>query len=853
MIFMSRTVVLSLVCSLTLIAQTRTFRPITVQQKVALVIGNASYARAPLVNPVRDAQAVAAELRGLGFTVLTGNNLSLRELSRQIDEFAGRVRSGDLALFYFSGHGMQIDRENYLLPIDFEAAGDADVPYTAYAASRVRDKLEGAGARLRILILDACRDNPYKSSRGGPSGLAPMGTNAEGTLIAFATGDNNVASDGPGQTNGLFTQHLLAALREPGLELHDLFKRVKEDVYYGSNKRQNPFTYDDVAGSFYFRPVTNAGSNVRPPSSAADADAWESIRGSSDASLFEAFLKEYPASQYAGAARIKLATLKPSLATTAGSPAGGPAPKPESAPRDAKPEEKVTDGSRSNETKVNPKDGLTYVWIQPGTFTMGCSQNNDECGDNAHNVTITKGFWLGQTPVTQEAYQRVKGTNPSHFTGPNLPVEQVNWNAAQGYCEAVDMRLPTEAEWEYAARAGSKGSRYGDLDQIAWYADNSGKQRLDSAEVMQTSEVNYTQRLAHGNAFGLGPDDDYAKRLRENGNGTHPVGQKQPNAWGLYDMLGNVDQWTSDWFVSPLPPGSVDPAGPTSGQYRVARGGSWYNFPSYVRASARARFEPVFHGYVVGFRCLGGSEAPKPEPTPAPRVAKPEEKVPSVSGSNETKVNPKDGLIYVWIPPGTFMMGCSPGDGECADNEKPAKQVTISRGFWMGQTAVTQEAYQRVTGTNPSHFKGAKLPVETVTWKSAESYCQAVEMRLPTEAEWEYAARAGSTAGRYGDIDAIAWYGANSGNKTHEVAQKQPNTWGLYDMLGNVWQWTSDWYADRLPDASVDPTGPTSGQYRVRRGGSWNFSLPRNVRASDRTKTEPEDRNYVFGFRCLGN
>jgi uncharacterized caspase-like protein len=112
-------------------AQSRTFRPITVQQKVALVIGNGSYARAPLVNPVRDAQAVAAELRGLGFAALTGENLKLRELSRQIDDFAGRVQSGDLALFYFSGHGMQIDRENYLLPVDFEAAGDADVQYTA--------------------------------------------------------------------------------------------------------------------------------------------------------------------------------------------------------------------------------------------------------------------------------------------------------------------------------------------------------------------------------------------------------------------------------------------------------------------------------------------------------------------------------------------------------------------------------------------------------------------------------------------------------------------------------------------------------------------------------------------------
>jgi len=546
---MRRALLFLLLCSAAILsAQTRTFRPITVQQKVALVIGNASYARAPLVNPVRDAQAVAAELRALGFTVLTGNNLSLRELSRQIDDFASRVHSGDLALFYFSGHGMQVDRENYLVPVDFEAASDADVPYTAYPASRVRDKLEGTGARLRILILDACRDNPYKTSRGGPSGLAPMGTNAEGTLIAFATGDNNVASDGPGQANGLFTEHLLSGLREPGLELHDLFKRVKEDVYYGSNKKQNPFTYDDVAGSFYFRPVANAGANVRPPSSApvADADAWEAIRASTDASLFEQFLKEYPSSQYAGAARIKLAALK--------------TPEPAPAPRIP-----VITGSRAGETKVNPKDGLTYVWIQPGTFMMGCSPGDSECFDNekpARNVTITKGFWMGQTPVTQEAFQRVTGTNPSHFEGAKLPVESVNWNEAQRYCQTAGMRLPTEAEWEYAARAGSTASRYGDLDQIAWHLGNSGGK-------------------------------------------THEVAQKQPNAWGLYDMLGNVLQWTSDWYADRLPGVGVDPVGPGSGEYRALRGSHFSNNARGVRVSYRSAGIPGSRVSLIGLRCLG--------------------------------------------------------------------------------------------------------------------------------------------------------------------------------------------------------------------------------------------------------
>jgi formylglycine-generating enzyme required for sulfatase activity len=215
-------------------------------------------------------------------------------------------------------------------------------------------------------------------------------------------------------------------------------------------------------------------------------------------------------------------------------------------------------------------------------------------------------------------------------------------------------------------------------------------------------------------------------------------------------------------------------------------------------------------------------------------------------------VNPKDGLTYVWIAPGSFTMGCSPGDGQCYDDEKPTHQVTIASGFRMGRTTVTQEAYQRVVGKSPSHFKGAQLPVDSVNWDEAQSYCRAVGMRLPTEAEWEYAARAGSTASRYGNIDEIAWYGGNSGSRTHEVMQKQPNAWGLYDTLGNIRQWTTD-----LPtrDYSVKVeanSGPTGGMYRVLRGGFYGLG-PELVRVSYRSADRVEYRGMNIGFRCVGN
>lgn len=220
--------------------------------------------------------------------------------------------------------------------------------------------------------------------------------------------------------------------------------------------------------------------------------------------------------------------------------------------------------------------------------------------------------------------------------------------------------------------------------------------------------------------------------------------------------------------------------------------------------------------------------------------------------AGQTETNPTDALVYVWIPPGSFVMGCSPGDRDCARDERPNVQVTLGAGFWIGQTPVTQEAYQRVTGRSPGYFKGAAFPADSMSWDEAQSYCQATGMRLPTEAEWEYAARAGSPANRYGDLDQIAWYGINSGDRTHDTMQKRPNAWGLYDMLGNVWEWTADWYGP-YPGGSVnDPRGPASGKIRVLRGGSWGNG-PAFVRVSVRSGNEPENRSNVVGFRCAGN
>jgi formylglycine-generating enzyme required for sulfatase activity len=218
---------------------------------------------------------------------------------------------------------------------------------------------------------------------------------------------------------------------------------------------------------------------------------------------------------------------------------------------------------------------------------------------------------------------------------------------------------------------------------------------------------------------------------------------------------------------------------------------------------------------------------------------------------------PANGIVFVKIPAGEFVMGDA--DGE--DNEKPAHRVVITRGFEMGRYEVTQAQWEAVMGTNPSRFKGADLPVEQVSWEDAQAFLKAMNAknddyvyRLPTDAEWEYAARAGTTGdyGGTGNLNETGWYGANSGGKTHPVGTKKANAWGLHDMHGNVWEWCQDWY-DKFyyqNSPTIDPPGPSTGARRVTRGGCYSYSADR-AKSSSRAHPAPDARYDIIGFRMV--
>ena len=221
----------------------------------------------------------------------------------------------------------------------------------------------------------------------------------------------------------------------------------------------------------------------------------------------------------------------------------------------------------------------------------------------------------------------------------------------------------------------------------------------------------------------------------------------------------------------------------------------------------------------------------------------------------------------VKVEGGTFTMGATPEQGKDAeDEERPAHKVTLLD-YYIGQTEVTQALWKVVMGSNPAYIKGDNLPVEQVSWDDCQSFIEELNsmlsnelgrMRfaLPTEAQWEFAARGGNKSKRYkyagsNNLDDVAWYGDNSGEQKHPVAQKQPNELGLYDMSGNVWEWCQDLYGRYSLNAQTDPQGPKDGAKRVLRGGSWYF-YAKGCRVSYRGSYTPGDRYNLLGLRlCL--
>lgn len=309
--------------------------------RIALVIGNAAYKRDPLTNPVNDARAMSTSLRQLGFKVISLENASQKQMFEAVRQFGDQLKGG-VGLFYYAGHGVQVKGRNFLVPVDAEIAAEDEVAYKTFDVNAVLEKMETAKNPLNIVILDACRNNPFVSRgmrSGAGGGLAQMDA-PTGAIIAFATAPGAEASDGA-SGNGLYTGELLRYMNTPGLKVEDVFKRTRVAVKNASKGRQIPWESTSLEGDFFFAkpPPGSAPATVAPPTD-LDEEMWQLVKDAGHPSAFRAYLERFPNGKHAAKARaaaaqpVAVAAAVPAAPTSRDAPApavaaaAAPAPRP---------------------------------------------------------------------------------------------------------------------------------------------------------------------------------------------------------------------------------------------------------------------------------------------------------------------------------------------------------------------------------------------------------------------------------------------------------------------------------------------------------------------------------------------
>ena len=518
---------------------------------------------------------------------------------------------------------------------------------------------------------------------------------------------------------------------------------------------------------------------------------------------------------------------------------------------------------------------FTFRYCPPGTFTMGAPESETVFDDETpqREVTLTRGFWLAETPTTQAQFEAVCVDNPSHFSSAGVlrgldasdfPVDSVDWNGCQDFLKFLNdfdllpagwaFRLPTEAEWEYACRAGTETPfSFGTTIDLGKANYNGIADRNPNASALDALKLAETEAYAR---------QEEALRRAGRLDRTSAVRSYPPNALGFYDMHGNVEEWVQDWY-GPYPEGpQVDPSGPPKGRRRIRRGGSWRSCGNWSRSASRnGVFEAKHGGEEVGFRVAVGPTTAKkkrrsgPVPTPGAWLKSGE-----TGGFQRWEERAKDRFDGAWdetpqpgarktfyvgdvefafryCPSGTFAMGSRREETEflpwlarrLRDSEKRFV-ATLTNGFWLAETPTTQAQYAALTGKSPKaapddERSSDDAPVAGLVWSDALAFCVKLNdfnllppgwtFRLPTEAEWERACRAGSTGRHYVDLplDELAWTAANSDGEGRPVGGKLGNAWGLFDMLGNVNEWTADVFAPYPRGRATDPFNPAESKW----------------------------------------
>ena len=849
----------------------------------ALLIGIDEYAGPRIANlesPVKDVTAVRTVLETrYGFAPARITTLLNEQATRAaiIDTLHGlqKAMGEDDSLFiYYAGHG-QYDEDTgqgWWVPAD---ASDPTRPSSFISNEDVQAYIRGMQARHVYLVADSC----FSGSLFGTRALPPISDRWYAELYqdrsrwGLTSGATEPVADRGLGGHSPFAYFFLKKLREHGgpyLVPSEIMGEVGPLVTNATAQQplSEPLKQSgDEGGQFVFRVMKATLPTVVPAPTPEGAQLmlqaqqlameqafWDSVRASDNLADIEEYLKQYPEGMFAGLAKSRLKAAQQRQKA-----------------EEARQQREERERPKAKQIKPLPPSLQAFdrqmVTVTGGTFTMGCTREQEgECDDDekpAHQVRVAD-FQISRYEVTQALWEAVMGENPSYFENcSQCPVEKVSWNDVQEFLEKLNAmtgdhyRLPSEAEWEYAARGGqrSRGYKYAgsnEADAMAWYRENSGDR-------------------------------------------THPVGQKEANEVGVYDMSGNVWEWVADCWNASYAGAPTDGLTWESGECgrRVVRGGSWYVNPGFLRSSNRDWLDSGVRDVYSGFRI-----ARTLSKTAALRE---EEKAAEVRQRQEERDRPKAKPIeqlppelqtldrqMVTVTGGLLMIGCTrEQEGECDDNENPAHLVRVAD-FQISRYEVTRgewAAFVRATGyssgnscwtyengtveersgrswRNPGFHQTGQGPVVCVSWDDAQAYVRWLrektgqDYRLPSEAEWEYAARGGqgSQGYKYAGSDeagSVAWYGKNSGGRTHPVGQKRANEVGLYDMSGNVWEWVADCWNTSYAGAPTDGRAWESGACgrRMLRGGSWYSIVPGYLRSALRLRRVTGFRDGDLGFR----
>ncbi|MEG3619790.1 SUMF1/EgtB/PvdO family nonheme iron enzyme [Magnetovibrio sp. PR-2] len=561
--------------------------PAWAEKRVALVIGNNAYETLPpLQNAKKDAQDMAAKLKGLGFDVILQTNASKRDIGRALADFEGRLAGADAGLVFYAGHGIQADGINYLVPSDSRIEEEADLRFEGINSQEFLLTMKNAGAPVNVVILDACRDNPLpKRSRSGVRGLAVQAvpTGVKGVAMLYSAGPGETAADGALGGNGVFTGELLKSMDAPGKTIEQVFKDTARRVNVATHGKQTPWINASLTGDFYFQQGNHRPSQATlpvAPQNSAEVVFWQSISNSQNASDYEAYLQQFPQGTFAPLAKSRVQQYRVAEIVP---------PKP---PKPTSQARKSGGGSNAGEVFRDCAECPEMVIIPPGSFRMGdLSGDGRDDEKPVHTVKIGYSFAVSRYEVTLAEWGVCvrdgvcDGDGTSENRGPSYdegwgrgdrPVINANWNDVQKYVKWLngktghEYRLMSESEWEYVARAGaatrwSCGDSTSCLNDVAWYRGNSA------------SFLSYK---------------------------THPVGGKTANAFGVHDMHGNASEWVEDCYRNSYRGAPTDGSAMTEGKscHRVARGGGYMYVPNEIRSAIRIRRHPDTREGILGFR-----------------------------------------------------------------------------------------------------------------------------------------------------------------------------------------------------------------------------------------------------------